>query len=166
MSPSALTLLQCNATREINYLWLQHYSMYSCSPIQGKRSLQVWKLRNKYVPYFQEELGPCSLDWRTMIQWNVSPTFFQQPWHMRQSWIIVGTTFQCMVVFQSRRQYSNSFWHLPKSGCQSLTNIIDQSVNQPTNKQSIRGLLIILSWIHKATLIHIFFSMLTIIALC
>ena len=96
-------------------------SMHHCSPIQGKRSLFFLKVGDRFVPYFFFFLRPSTVDWRTLMHWNVTPTIFQKPWHMWLSWKIIRTTFQCMVVFQSRGKDSNSCWNFMKPGSQSGT---------------------------------------------
>ena len=48
------------------------------SPIQGTWSKKGGELLDKYVPYFQQESGPCHLDWRITIHSNVDLVFFQQ----------------------------------------------------------------------------------------
>ena len=92
--------------------------------VQKKRIL--W---DKSVPYFQQESGPCPLDWRRTIHWNIAPVFFQQSWHMWSCWKIARARFQCMVVLQSRGPNSNwchtqnipkwrsdiKLWPLPKN---------------------------------------------------
>ena len=56
-------------------------SMYSFSPIQGKRSWFMLKLGDRFVHflfYFYFMIFP--LKWRKMIHLNVGPTIL--PWHM------------------------------------------------------------------------------------
>ena len=93
-------------------------SMYCCSPFQGTRFKNNGKLRDKSVPYFQQESEPFPLDWRTIKHWNVGPVFFQH-WYMCLCWKTVGTTIQCMNVLQCRGQDSNSSGNLlmPRSQC-------------------------------------------------
>ena len=79
-------------------------AMVCCSPIQGTRSKKDEKLWYKAVPYFWQISGPRPLDWRTILHWNVDPVFFQQSWFTQLCWKIVGTTFECTDVLQSRRQ--------------------------------------------------------------
>ena len=74
--------------------------MCDYSQIQGKRSKKDRKLWDKPVPYFQQESGPCPLDWRITIHSNVDLVFFQQSWHIWLCWKISRTTFQCMIVLQ------------------------------------------------------------------
>ena len=78
--------------------------MYGYSQIQGTRSKKDGELRDQYVPYFQQKSGPCPLDWRITIHWNVDLVFFQHSWHIWLCWKNARTTFQCMVVLQSRGQ--------------------------------------------------------------
>ena len=78
--------------------------MFRYSQIQGTRSKKDGELRDRSVPYFQQESGPCPLDWRTTIHSNVDLVFFQQSWHIWLCWKIARTTFQYMVVLKSRGQ--------------------------------------------------------------
>ena len=78
-------------------IWMCGYSQ-----IQGTKSKKDEELREKSVPYFQQESGPCPLDWRITIHSNVDRVFFQQSWHIWLCWKITRTTFQCTVVLQSR----------------------------------------------------------------
>ena len=43
---------------------------------QGARSKKDEELRDKSVPYFQHESGPCPLDWRIIIDSNAELEFF------------------------------------------------------------------------------------------
>ena len=52
--------------------------MYGYSQIQGTRSKKDGEQRDKSVQYFQQESGPCPLDWRITIHSNVDLVFFQQ----------------------------------------------------------------------------------------
>ena len=74
----------------------------SCSQIQGTRSKKDADLRDKSVPYFHKESGPCPLDWRLTIHSKVDLVFFQQSWHIWLCWKVGRTTFQCKLVLQSR----------------------------------------------------------------
>ena len=76
--------------------------MWDYSQIQGTRSKKDWELQDKSVPYFQQESGPCPLDWRITIHSTVDLVVFQQSWHTWFCWKIARTTFQCMFVPQSR----------------------------------------------------------------
>ena len=51
--------------------------MYGYSQIQGTSSKKGGKLRDKSVPSFQQESGPCPLDRRMTIHSNVDMVFFQ-----------------------------------------------------------------------------------------
>ena len=84
-----------------------HILIYHCSPLQGKRSYKVGKIRDKSGPYFQQESGPRPLDCRATIHWNISQTTLQQPWHMWLGWTNIKTTFQCMDVLPYRGFCSN-----------------------------------------------------------
>ena len=46
--------------------------MYSYFQIRGTRSKKDAELRDKSVPYFQQEAGPCPLDLRIPIHLNVN----------------------------------------------------------------------------------------------
>ena len=50
--------------------------MYGYSQIQGTKSKIDEELRDKSVPYFPQESGPCPLDWRITIHSNVDLVFF------------------------------------------------------------------------------------------
>ena len=78
--------------------------MYGYSQIQRTRLKKDGELRDKSVPYFQQESGPCPRDWRITIHWNVDLVFLQQSWYIWLCWKIARTTFQCMDVPQSRGQ--------------------------------------------------------------
>ena len=52
--------------------------MYGYSQIKGSRSIKDGELQNKFSPHFQQEYGPCPLDWRITIHSNVNLVFFQQ----------------------------------------------------------------------------------------
>ena len=59
-------------------------STFECMVIlksRGQDPQTYGELQDKSVPYFQQEYGPCPLDWRKTIHWNVDLVFFQQPWH-------------------------------------------------------------------------------------
>ena len=79
--------------------------MYGYSQIQGTRSKRDGELQDKSVPYFQQESGPCPLDWRITIHWKVDLVFFQWSWHIKLCWKIARTKFKCMVFLQSRGQH-------------------------------------------------------------
>ena len=53
------------------------YGLYGYPQIQGTRSKKDIELWDKSVPYFQQESGPCPLDWRITIHTNVDQVFFQ-----------------------------------------------------------------------------------------
>ena len=95
--------------------------MYGYSQIQGTRSKKDGELRDKSVLYFQQESGPCPLDWRITIHSNVDLVFFQRSWPIWFCWKIAGTTFQCMVVLQSMGIFFYSCWNFMKLGSQSRT---------------------------------------------
>ena len=76
--------------------------LYGYSPVQGTRSRFLLKVRDRFVPWFSIFFGPCPLDWRIIIHLNVDLVFFQQSWHIWLCWKIARTTFQRMVVLQSR----------------------------------------------------------------
>ena len=78
--------------------------MYGYSQIQRTGSKKDGELRDKSVSYFQHKSGPCPLNWRITIHSNVDLVFFQQFWHIWLCGKITRTTFQWMVVLQSRRQ--------------------------------------------------------------
>ena len=99
-------------------------SVYRSSSIMGTKSLKNWKLLDKSVPYSWQELGPCPLDWRTTIHCNIGPAFFHRPWYIWLCLKIAKTTFQRMVVLQSRRQVSSSCWNFMKPGSQSRTEMM------------------------------------------
>ena len=63
----------------------------------GDKIQKEWKLWDNSVPYFQQESGPCPLDWRRTMDWNVVLAFFQQPWYMRL----------CLKIAKSRGKDSN-----------------------------------------------------------
>ena len=111
----------------------QHYHIYqgwwkNVEPtFQCIVLLQSWgqspkknlKLLDKSVPYLWQELGHCPLDWRTTIHCNIGPAFFHRPWFIWLCLKIAKTTFQHMVVLQSRGQVSSSCWNVMKPGSQS-----------------------------------------------
>ena len=70
--------------------------------IPGDKVQKDRELQDKSVPYFQQESGPCPLDWRITIHSNVHLVFFQQSWHIWLCWKIAKTIFKFMVVLQSR----------------------------------------------------------------
>ena len=72
--------------------WKNTISTCTCMVILESRG-QVPKLRDKSVPYFQQESGPCPLDWRITIHSNVDLVFFQQSWHIWLCWKIARTIF-------------------------------------------------------------------------
>ena len=80
-------------------IWMHGYSQ-----IQGTMSKNVGELWDKSVPSFLQESGPCPMDWRITIHSKVVLEFFQQCWHIWICWKIARTTFQGMVVLQSRGQ--------------------------------------------------------------
>ena len=88
--------------------------MYRSSSIMGTKSLL-----DKSVPYLWQELGPCPRDCRTTIHCNIGLKFFHRPWYIWSFFKIAKTTFQRMVVLQSRRQISSSCWNFMKPGSQS-----------------------------------------------
>ena len=98
-------------TRKMIYYWIDYW-------VRKVFVVKMGKIRDKTVPSFQPELGPFPLDWQTTIHWNVSPIIFQQPWYMWFSWKMVVTTFQCMIVLQSRRRCSYLCWNILESGSQ------------------------------------------------
>ena len=49
--------------------------MYGYSQIQRTSSKKDGELGDKSVPYFQQESGPCPLDWRITINSNVDLVF-------------------------------------------------------------------------------------------
>ena len=70
----------------------QHFNIsFITNP--GNKVLKDEKLWDKNVPYFQLELGPCPLDWRTTIFWNVGPAFYHWPWYIWLCWKNAKTTF-------------------------------------------------------------------------
>ena len=70
--------------------------MYSFPLIQGTRSNMMENYRTNLSPTF---------NWRKTINWNVEIVFFQHPWYIWLCWKIVGTTFQCLNLLQSRGQH-------------------------------------------------------------
>ena len=52
--------------------------MYVYSQIEGTRSKKGGELWDKSVLYFQQESGPCPLDWGITIPSNVDLVFFEQ----------------------------------------------------------------------------------------
>ena len=53
---------------------------------------------------FQQELEFCPLDWRTTIHQHIVPSIFHFNHVCQVCWKNVGSTFQCVVVLQSRGQ--------------------------------------------------------------
>ena len=80
-------------------IWVDGYP-----PIQGTRSRFLLKVRKRFVPLFSIFFGPCPLDFRITIHQNVDLVFFQQSLHILLCWKTTRTTFQCMLVLQSRGQ--------------------------------------------------------------
>ena len=78
--------------------------MYSFPPTRGQGP-NDGKLKDKSVPNFQPGSGLCPLDWRTNIHCHVELVFFQHPRYIWLCWKIVGKTFQCVDVLQSRGQH-------------------------------------------------------------
>ena len=70
--------------------------MYSYSQTQGISSKKDGERRDRS--------GTCPLDWRIIKHSNVDRLFFQQSWHIWIYWKIARTTFECLVVLQSRGQ--------------------------------------------------------------
>ena len=68
-------------------------------------------------------LGYCPLDWRTSVHWNIIPTLFRECWLMWYPWKIVRTTFQCIVVLQSRGQNPNSCYNFMHPGSLNVTYV-------------------------------------------
>ena len=97
--PTSSYTLRLLEKYQIN-IWMHGYSQ-----IHGTRSKKDGELWDKSVPYFQQESGPCPLDWRIVLYATVNLVFFQQSLHIWICWKIARTTFQCMVVFQSRGQH-------------------------------------------------------------
>ena len=93
--------------------------VYRSFSIIGTKSLKNWKLLDKSVPYLWQELGPCSLDWRTTIHWNIGLACCHRPWYIWIGLKIAKTTFQRMVVLQLGRQDSISCWNSMEPGSQS-----------------------------------------------
>ena len=87
----------------------------------GDKVLQNRKNMGQICPLLLTRIMTLSLDWRTIIHWNVGPPFYQKPWYMWSCCKIAGTTFHCMVVLQSRGQDFKSCWSLMKPGSQSAT---------------------------------------------
>ena len=52
----------------------------------------------------------CPLDWRTTIHWNVVLAIFQHNHICQHRWKGTRSTFECMVIFQSRGQGPDSCW--------------------------------------------------------
>ena len=100
-------------------------SIYCYFPIQETMFEKDVKLQDIFVPYFQQKPGSFPLDGKTMIHWNVGPPIFQQPWYMLLCWKNAWTTFQCMIVLQSRGNNYNYCWHFFRLGSQSATYIVE-----------------------------------------
>ena len=81
----------------------QHLNVWLFSN-PGDKVQKRRRTTGQICPYFQQESGPCPLDWRITIHSNVDLVFFQQFWHIWLCWKIARTRFQCMVVLQSRGQ--------------------------------------------------------------
>ena len=67
----------------------------------------IGKLWDKSVPYFEQESGPCSLDWRTTIYLDTSLAIFKQPWYMWVCWKIDGTIFNVLLYSNPRDKIIN-----------------------------------------------------------
>ena len=52
--------------------------MYHCTPNPGDKILKSRKVCKKKIPYFHQELGPCSLDWGTRQRIEI---LFKQFWN-------------------------------------------------------------------------------------
>ena len=80
------------------------FNIWMCGycQIQRTRSKKDGELRDKSVPYFQHESGPCPLNWRITTHSNVDILFLQQSWHIGLFCKIAISTFQCMAVLQSK----------------------------------------------------------------
>ena len=68
---------------------------------QGPKKM---KTMGQIFPVLSTRIWTLSLDWRINIHSNVDLVFLQQSWHIWLCWKIARTTFQCMVVLQSRGQ--------------------------------------------------------------
>ena len=55
----------------------QHFNVWLFSN-PGDKAQKDGELRDKSVPYFQQESGPCPLDWGIKLHSNVDLVFFQQ----------------------------------------------------------------------------------------
>ena len=76
---------------------LKHISMYRSSPIQGRRSKFLLKVRGRFVPYLFYFLGPSPLDKRTKINWKGFPKKIQECWKMCHSCNFWGTSFNVLL---------------------------------------------------------------------
>ena len=85
------------------------YGLYNSTTYINYSQIRYWLRRNDYVSLWDPEstkfqcyLGPSPHDWRILIHFNVVPTVFYID-HISQGVCkTVRTTFQCIVVLQSR----------------------------------------------------------------
>ena len=87
--------------------WKNIRSTFECMVIlqsRGQGPEYCWKYRTDLSRWSPSVFGPCPLDLRITIRSNVDLVFFLPTWYLLLCWKITRTTFQCMVVFQSRGQ--------------------------------------------------------------
>ena len=63
-----------------------------------------------WLHYISTRIKFCPLDWRTTIRWNVILAIFQHNYICQDSWKNTKSTFECMVILQSRGQCLDSCW--------------------------------------------------------
>ena len=75
-----------------------------CSPIQGTMSSLRWRSTEKICSLLSTRI-PCIGEQRYSETWS---SIFQHPWYVWLCWGKNGTTFQCVVVLQSKVCRTNS----------------------------------------------------------
>ena len=98
----------------------------------GEKVLKSIKARGNICPVLSIRLSP--MDQRTMIHGNVFVTTFQTCCHSFYSWNIVGTTFQCIVVLQSREKRPYNCWNFMQPGYQNVTQIRPHKIGKIVRK--------------------------------
>ena len=79
----------------------------------GSRKLTVFFLSStlrSWLHKISTRIKFCPLDWRTTRHWNVVLAIFQHNHICQVCWKNTRSTFECMVILQSRGQGSDSCW--------------------------------------------------------
>ena len=104
--------------------WICRFSEKSCeqkldrvSPLKTDHPLCRWTtLSNIYIYIYicstlrswlreiSTKIKSCPLDWRTTIHWNVILALFQHNHICQDCWKNTRSSFECMVILQSRGQ--------------------------------------------------------------